>query len=317
MLTHLIRSVLLMIVTLLGVTMLIFVLVRLLPGDAIFVRMSEAPGMTEERMAAMRAELGLDQPAAVQYARWLGGAVRGDFGESFVSGRSVLELTLRRIPVSIELAVLAILFAPLIGVPIGIISALRQNSFADLGGRLTAVAIISVPNFVIATLWILATSIWFRWQPPLGYRPFWEDPGVHLQQILPPAIALGAHSAGVLMRIARSSMLEVLRTDFVRTASAKGLRERVVTVRHALPNAVIPIISVASTQFAQLLGGSVIMETIFTIPGVGSQTVDALFTRDYPQLLFNVLFFGTAVLLINFLTDFVYSAVDPRIRVGR
>lgn len=314
MFRHTLRSLLLMIPTIFGIMLITFIAIRLLPGDAVSSQLSESSSFSEAQMREMRAKLGLDQPPHVQFIRWLGDLARGDFGVSFSSGQPVYTLAARRIPVTLELAVLSIVIGVTIAIPIGIMSALYQDSWTDHLGRMISVTAISVPNFVIATLFIVVTSIYFRWQPPPGYKGFTEDPWVHLQQVLPAAIVLGAHASGVIMRMARSAMLEVLRHDYVRTARAKGLADWSVALRHALPNALVPVISVATTLFALALGGVVIVETIFSIPGMGSMTVQALFNRDYPQLMFNVLFLGLAVVAVNFCTDFIYAAVDPRIR---
>jgi peptide/nickel transport system permease protein len=313
---QLLRNLLLIVPTIWGVTLFVFLLIRLIPGDAVIAKIGESGRLGPAEIQQIRDELGLSDPIHIQYVRWLGGAVTGDFGRSFESGQPVFDIALRRAPVSLEIAFLAIVFSLLVGLPLGLVSAVRQDSVADHLLRVFSIAALSVPNFVLATLFILLTSTWFRWLPPIGYRSVVENPGDHFQQVLPAVVIVGFAVAGLTMRMTRSSMLNVLRDDFVRTARSKGLRELIVVVRHVLPNALIPVVSLTSTSFALLLGGVVIVETIFALPGLGSLTVTAIAARDYPQIMVNVLLLSVGVVSVNLLTDLIYSRLDPRIRVS-
>jgi len=220
----------------------------------------------------------------------------------------------KRIPVSAELAALAIVLALVIAIPVGVISAIRQDTFLDYIGRLVAISGLSLPDFWLGTVMLMMLSLWFRWLPPIGYVPFFTNPLANLQQFVFPALILGFRLSATSMRMTRSTMLEVLRQDYIRTAWSKGLRERVVIYRHALKNAMIPVITIIGTQFSVLLGGTVIMETIFVLPGVGRLTLDSIFNRDYTQLQGNVLFLAMVMVTANLVVDLSYAWFDPRIR---
>lgn len=297
-----------------GVSLLVAGLIRLVPGDAVLYKLEEAGHV--ESVAEARRALGLDRSFAEQYVTWLGGVLSGDFGVSFITDRPVLPAILRALPVTIELAVLSLLIALLVGVPIGILSAVRQDTWADYLGRLISVAGLAMPSFWIATLMLLYFSLWFRWIPPITYVPFQKDPWDNLQQFLVPALALGGHLSATSMRMTRSALLEVLRHDYLRTAAAKGLGEVTLVVRHALKNAMIPVVTVLGVQFSHLIGGTVIIETIFSMPGLGRLTLDAILQRDYPQLQGNVLVVAAMVVLVNLAVDLYYAWLDPRIRFG-
>jgi peptide/nickel transport system permease protein len=309
---YVLRRLLLVAPVLIGVTLLTAGLIRLVPGDAVLVKVEEA-GHVEDLEGARRA-LGLDRSFPEQYLSWLGGALQGDFGRSFISDQPVLPLILRALPVTIELAVLSLLVAFCIGVPVGVISAVRHGTWADHVGRLLSIGGLSIPSFWIGTLVLLYSAIWFRWIPPITYVPLLEDPWRNLQQFAVPAVALGAHFSAVAMRMTRSALLEVIRQDYVRTAYAKGLHERAVLVRHALKNAMVPVITILGVQFGHLLGGTVLIETIFNMPGLGRLTLDAIVQRDYPQLQADVLVVALMVVVVTLVIDLSYGWLDPRIR---
>jgi peptide/nickel transport system permease protein len=262
----------------------------------------------------MRAELGLDVPAYVQYFRWVSGVMRGDLGTSMNTFRPVLSEIASRLPITAELALLSLFFGTLIAVPIGVASAVFQDSWIDYVGRLLAMLALSVPSFVIATCLILFPSLWWGYFPPLGLAPLTERPLENLQQVIPATIALGAILAGQIMRLTRSSVLEVLRSDFVRTARAKGLADIVVVTRHVLKASLIPVVTLIGSDFGRLLGGTVVIETIFSFPGLGLLTLTSIQLRDYTQLQANVIFIAAVFVLFNLLVDLLYGVLDPRVR---
>jgi peptide/nickel transport system permease protein len=312
MTAYIVRRLLLMVPVLWGVGTFVFVLVRLLPGDAITTLLEDSQNVSD--VQAMRRELGLDQPLPVQYVQWMGHAVRFDFGNSLLSRRPVLSELRRTVPVSAELAVLAVLVTVLVAVPGGTLAAAKQDSPWDYLARGFSVAFLATPSFWLATMALVLPAYWWGWVPPLQYRPLLEEPAQNLQQFLLPGLILGISSAAVSLRMMRSQMLEVLRQDYVRTAWAKGLARRRVLVRHALRNALIPVITLFGNEFGRLLGGTVIIETIFGLPGVGRLTADAIFKRDYPQVEANVLFFAVVFVTLNLVIDLCYSLIDPRVR---
>jgi len=309
---YLLRRLVLAIPVLVGVTLLAAGLIRLVPGDAVLVKLEEAGHVTD--LSAARHALGLDRSFPEQYLTWVAGVLRGDLGLSFITERPVLPSVLRALPVTVELAVLALAVAAFIGMPIGVISAVRRDRWPDHLGRLVSVAGLSMPSFWIGTLVLLYFSLWFHWIPPIVYVPLLEDPLKNIQQFAVPAIALGAHFSAVAMRMTRSALLDVLGQDYVRTAYAKGLRERAVLVRHALKNALIPVVTVLGVQFSHLLGGTVLIETIFSMPGLGRLTLDAIVQRDYPQLQGDVLAVGVMVIAVTLAVDLTYGWLNPRIR---
>jgi peptide/nickel transport system permease protein len=311
------RRLLLLIPTWIVVSLIVFFSIRLIPGDIIDYNFTSVLYLPPEKLEEIRHEMGLDKPAHIQYFTWLSGVVRGDLGNSLFTGKPVLSQILKRVPVSAEIAVLASGLGIVIAVPLGVLSAIRRNSWMDYLGRGIAVAGISIPNFVLATLIVLLPVLWWGWASPLYYKHFWQDPWINIQQVFPAAVVLGVRLVSTDMRMTRSTMLEVLREDYVRTARAKGLAERTVIMRHALKNALIPVVTLWGTSFAFLLGGTVIIETIFGLPGVGQLTIDAINRRDYTQFQGNVLFLATIIVLMNFLVDLSYSLLDPRIRYER
>jgi len=296
------------------VSLLIFSLVRILPGDAVIMQLDQAAAPTPDVLKRARQELGLDRPFLAQYRTWMASAVQGDLGRSLISRRPVTQELLKRINLTTHLAVLSVLIALLIALPIGILAAVRQDTAGDYFGRLFAILGLSLPDFWLATVVITFLAIWFQWIPPIGFAPLWQDPVRCLSQLLIPALIIGARLAAVSMRMTRSSLLEVLRQDYVRTARAKGARERAVIVRHALKNAFIPVVTVIGQQFSVLLGGTVIVEVIFLQPGVGSLMLDAVLLRDYTLIQGAVLFFAGVIVVTNLLVDLSYAWLDPRIR---
>jgi peptide/nickel transport system permease protein len=296
------------------VSLLIFSLVRILPGDAVIMQLDQAAAPTPDVLKRARQELGLDRPFLAQYRTWMANAVQGDLGRSLITRRPVAQELLKRINLTTHLAVLSVIVALLIALPIGVLSAVRQDTASDYFGRLFAILGLSLPDFWLATVVITFLAIWFQWIPPIGFAPLWQDPARCLSQLLIPALIIGARLAAVSMRMTRSSLLEVLRQDYVRTARAKGARERAVIVRHALKNAFIPVVTVVGQQFSVLLGGTVIVEVIFLQPGVGSLMLDAVLLRDYTLIQGAVLFFAAVIVVTNLLVDLSYAWLDPRIR---
>jgi len=296
------------------VSFLVFALVRILPGDAILMQLDQAAAPTPENLEKARQELGLDRPFLEQYHTWMAGVLRGDLGYSLTSRRPVSQELLKRVSLTSHLAVMSLSIALLIALPIGVLSAVRQDTVADYLARLFAILGLSLPDFWLATVVITFLAIWFRWIPPIGFAPIWVDPARNLSQLLIPAVIIGARLAAVSMRMTRSSLLEVLRQDYIRTARAKGLRERAVIVRHAFKNAFIPVVTIIGQQFSVLLGGTVIVEFIFLQPGVGSLMLDAVLLRDYTLIQGAVLFFATVIVVMNLLVDLSYAWLDPRIR---
>jgi peptide/nickel transport system permease protein len=305
-----------MIPTLLGAVTLIFLLMRLLPGDVALYMLGSGESTEVNRVALqqIRQELGLDRPLIVQYGTWLWGAVRLDFGKSYWTRQPVIEELKRRYPLTANLAVLSLLLGTLIAIPVGVLSAIRQDTIIDYAARVFVIAGLSIPNFWLSLLLILGLVYYFQWLPPLDYAPFWVNPWLNLQQLAFPALITGYRLSAVGARMTRSSLLEVLRDDFVRTARAKGLREQVVVFRHALRNALLPVITVIGLELLTLFGGLVVVETVFTIPGVGRFLVDAIAHRDYPSIQALVFVLAVFVVTVNLLVDIFYAILDPRIR---
>jgi peptide/nickel transport system permease protein len=304
----------LLIPTLFLVTLLVFSIIRLLPGNIVVLMMSEQ-GYASDR-AKLEQMLGLDQPFYWQYLSYIGKAFHGDLGVSFWTREPVLDEILRRLPVSVELALLAMFCGLVIALPTGIISAVRQDTWLDYLFRSTAIGGLSVPGFWMATIVIVAASIAWRWVPPMRYTPFVRDPLANLSQLIIPAVILGFALSASVMRMTRSMVLEVLREDYIRTAWAKGLPESAVVARHVLKNAMIPVVTIMGLQFATLIGGTVIMESIFVLPGMGKFLLDAITWRDYPVIQGINLFLATGVILLNLVIDLLYGFLDPRIRYG-
>jgi peptide/nickel transport system permease protein len=305
-----------MALTLLGVSVLVFGMIRLVPGTVVEQLLGQAAIASPEVVASFRRFFGLDRPAHVQYVEWLGGVLRGDLGTSWLSGRPVLELFRERVPVSAELAVLAVLWSLLVGIPLGAVSAARPGSALDAGVRVLATLGLSLPAFWQGTVLILLFSIHFGWMPSLRWVPLLDDPGANLAIMCLPALTLGTATAAVVTRMSRASMLDVLGREYVRTARAKGLGERPVTYRHALRNALIPVVTVAGVQLGYIVGGIVVVEDVFTLPGVGRLLLDAIFQRDYPVVQGVILLLAATFMALNLAVDLLYLVLDPRLRRG-
>jgi peptide/nickel transport system permease protein len=295
------------------VSVIVFSMMRLMPGDVV-LRMVEGQAYAPT-IEALRRELGLDRPAYVQYLDWMRGIVlHGDFGQSYWTRQPILDEFARRFPVTLELAALTILISVAIGVLVGIVSAVRQDSVSDYVGRVVAIFALSVPYFGLAVLVVVLPSIYFRWTPVWTYVPFTTSPLENLKIMLVPALVFGVTRAGPIMRIMRSALLDVLRQEYIRTAWSKGLSERVIVLRHALKNALIPVISLIGLQIPLYLGGSVIVESIFRLPGVGLFFFEALTRLDYPVVQSVNLIIASLVLGLNLAVDLAYAFLDPRIR---
>jgi peptide/nickel transport system permease protein len=314
--TYILSRILLMIPTLLGAVTLIFLIMRLLPGDvALYILGSdESSEMNREALQRIRSELGLDKPLIVQYGEWVWKALRFDFGTSYWTRQPVIEELGRRYPMTANLALLSLILGTLIAIPIGVLSAVRQDTLVDYGARIFTIAGLSIPSFWLAILIILGLVHYFKWLPPLDYAPFWVDPWLNFKQLIFPALATGYRLSAIGARMTRSSVLEVLREDYVRTARAKGVLERAVVLRHALRNALLPVITIIGIELLVLFGGLVVVETVFTIPGIGRFLVDAITHRDYPSIQALIFVFAAFVLVVNLLVDIVYGVLDPRIR---
>ncbi len=306
----------LLVPVLIGVSLVTFLLIRLVPGDVLDQLIGVDQRISVEDRQRLRHEYGLDAPWPVQYVRWAGGVLHGDLGTSFRSKRSVTEELRLRMPATLELTLLAALFGGIPAVFFGMLSAIRRNSWLDYLATLTTLAGVSMPNFWLATLLVFVFSLKLRLLPPIGYVPLAEGVGENLRRMILPAFALGAPLATVMMRQTRSAVLEVLGQDHVRVARAKGLRESVVLNRHVLRNALIPIITVLGIQIARLLGGVFIIEQIFAMPGIGRLTLDAIQNRDYPIVQGVTLVLAVIFVLVSLLVDILYAFIDPRIRVG-
>jgi peptide/nickel transport system permease protein len=293
-------------------SLVVFSLPRLLPGDVVQLMLEERAYGKD--LDDLRAKLGLNRPIYVQYVEWAGRVVQGQLGESLWTKRPVLEELGRRLPVSLKLGLLALLFSVSIALPIGILAAVRQDSLADYVARSLAIVGLSVPGFWIATMVILLPSLWWNWSPPIQFTEFSVDPWAHVSQFIIPAFILGIASSAAIMRLTRAQLLEVLRQDYVRTAWAKGVREGAVVLKHSLKNALIPVITVLGIQIAQILGGTVIFETIFGLPGMGRFLFDAINQRDYPVIQGVNLVIVSVVVLMNLAVDACYAYLDPRIR---
>jgi peptide/nickel transport system permease protein len=306
------RRLLLMIPTLLGVSILVFSMVRFLPGNVLDEMLGEYR-VSVKTEQDLRAKMGLDKPAYEQYFTFLGDVANGSMGTSLRSDRSVAFDLRQRLPATFELGLLAICFSLAIAVPIGVLSALRQDTWVDYIGRCFSILALSLPSFWIGILVLTFPAIWWHWSPPVGYRNLWQDPVKNLQIMLIPAAILGLVANGTVMRLCRTQMLEVMRQDYVRTARAKGLRGRAVVMRHAMKNALNPVVTIVGLQVPILIGGSVVMESIFSIPGVGTYLLQAIQGRDYPVVQGVNFIVAFAVVLSNLIVDISYSLLDPRV----
>ena len=328
MLAYTIRRVLLIIPTLILVTIMVFLSVRFIPGDVIDIMVAQmattGAQVVDQNRTVLLEKMGLDAPVHVQYLRWLGvaphkdgsvhGVVQGNLGKSLWKNRPVTELLSNRLPVSVELGIIALITALMVSIPIGIYSAIRQDTWGDYVGRSLSIVFISVPSFWIATMVMVYPALWWGWSPSLVYIPLAKDVAGNLVQFIIPGFIMGMVMGGTLMRMTRTMMLEVLRQDYIRTAWAKGLNERTVIIRHALKNAFIPIVTIIGVMVPMVISGTIVIEQIFALPGVGLLTFEALTLRDYPVISGVNLVLATMVLIVNLIVDLTYAWLDPRIK---
>jgi peptide/nickel transport system permease protein len=312
--TYIIRRILLMVPTLFFVTAMVFFVVRLLPGDVVENIIGQYTPLTEGNREAVRHDLGLDRPWFSQYFDFIGGVFKGDLGTSLQSQRPITEALRTRLPVSAELGLLSIFIGLVWAIPIGVLAAIRQDSLLDHVARSMAISFIAMPSFWLGTLVIVLPNVWWNWAPPIHYRSFLTDPLNNLYLLIFPAAILGLTISGGVMRLTRAQMLEILRQDYIRTAWSKGLRERTIVVRHALKNALIPVITLVALQIPVVVGGTVVLETIFSVPGMGKYLVDAANGSDYPVIQAVNLIVALIVVFANLAVDVVYGYLDPRIR---
>jgi len=311
---YIIKRLIAMLPVLALVSLIVFTIIHLTPGDPALIMLGEEA--TPQALAALRHELGLDQPLPVQYLVWLSHVLRGDLGRSIRTNQPVIEAIMQRLPVTLELTTLAMVISIMAAIPAGIISATRRNSASDLISTTLALLGISMPSFFLAILLIFVFSLKVRWLPPMGYTPFQKGVWENLRGMILPAITLGIAAMAIVARLTRSTLLEALQQDYVRTARAKGLREQAVIYSHALKNAMIPITTILGLQIGFLLGGAVITETIFALPGVGRLVVASIFERDFPLVQGVVLFLALMHLVVNLIVDLLYAYLDPRIRMA-
>ena len=313
--TYILKRLLLIVPTLLGAATLVFLIMRVIPGDVALLILGGDSGQIDQRqLIAMRRQLGLDQPLLVQFGTWLWGIVQFDFGNSLWTGQPVTQELLIRLPLSLQLALFATIVSVIIAIPLGMLAAVRQDTWVDYVVRIFSIGGLAMPGFWIGILTILALVIFFGWGPPLEFTPPWVDPWANFQMMVWPVVTVGYRFSAVTTRMTRSTVLEVLREDYIRTAWAKGLRERAVVIRHALKNAMLPVITLIGTEFAFLIGGLVVTETVFTLNGIGRFVVDAVAHRDYPVVQALVFLIAFGFVVVNLLVDLTYAWFDPRIR---
>ena len=310
---YIVGRLLLMIPTLIGVAILTFVIMRAVPGDIVALRYAGS-SVPQEVIDQERHILGLDKPMWAQFVDWMTSISHLDLGQSLWTGHSVVEEVQVRMPLSIELAILATLFAVALAIPLGVVAAVKQDSWVDYAIRVFSIGGLAMPSFWIGIMMVLITLTLWGWAPPVVFTPLFDDPVANLAGLILPAVAVGYRYSAVSMRMTRSTVLEVLREDYVRTARAKGLRETIVVVRHALRNALLPVVTVVSLEFAFLIGGLVVTEQVFNLNGIGKLLVDAVAHRDYPLIQALVLLLAAVFVLVNFVVDLVYVVLDPRIR---
>ena len=319
--TYVTKRALLFIPTMFLVTVAVFTIMRIVPGDPALIILGEgedgaADNLTEAKLAKLRAKLGTDRPIYVQYGSWVGNMLKGDLGDSyFYEGKPQVTFYLKdRIPTTVELALMSLVLASVVAVPLGVLSAIKQDSVSDYAARIITLLGIALPNFWVAVMTIFFLVLIFEWAPPLAYEKVWNDPWTNFQQLIFPAIALGTSNMAFIARITRSAMLEVLREDYIRTARSKGLAERVIVYRHALRNALLPVVTLFGFELGRLISGTVIIETIFLVPGMGKLLIDSIGNRDFPMIQAVVLMIALTVLVMNLLADLLYAWLDPRIR---
>jgi peptide/nickel transport system permease protein len=312
--TFIIRRILSLVPTLLFTSVIVFASIRMIPGDIIDLMLAQNDISTGNDRAVIEAALGLDQPIYIQYFDWVWSAVQGDLGRSLWQNVPVTEQLAATLPITFELGFLALIVALSVAIPVGIYSAMKQDTPGDYIARSFSLLMLAIPSFWLGTLVMVFPSVWWRWAPPLVYTPFREDPLANLAHMMIPAILLGLSMSAVTMRMTRTMMLEVLRQDYIRTARAKGLAEHIVVVRHALRNGLIPVVTLIGLQAPLLIGGAVILEQIFVVPGMGSLLLEAVFQRDYPVVTGVFLVVGVGILFINLLVDLTYGFLDPKVR---
>ena len=311
---YLVRRLLLIVPTLIGVTVLVSTLVHLLPGDVVDSVIGQFTPLSDQDHNRVRHELGLDKGLLESYASWVGGALTADLGKSLATRVPVRDEIKNRLPVTAELGLLAMVISLAISLPVGVLSAVRQDSWLDYAARSFSIGMVAIPGFWLGTLVMVYPNKWWNYAPPLQYRSLFEDPRANLEMMIVPALILGIGLSGTVMRLTRTQVLEVMRQDYIRTAWAKGLRERVVIVRHGLRNALIPVITLIGLQVPVIVGGAVILETIFSIPGVGRYLVSAINLRDYPIIQGVNLLIACVVVFSNLVVDVCYAVLDPRVR---
>ena len=311
------RRLLALVPTLLIMSILLFLILRVLPGDITAVILGDVEEgsirISQSTLDQLREELGLNRPLHLQYVHWLWDISRGDLGTSLLTRKPVSVEILHRLPLTLQIAFMAKVLALLFGIPIGIVSAIKRNSLLDYLLRFMSIFFLAAPNFWLGLLVLMGGVLWFTWSPPLGYNLIWQDPTTNMLQLIWPILILALSGMAIIARMTRSTMLEVLREDYVRTARAKGLTERVVIYRHALKNAMIPVVTLAGLSFGHLLGGTVIMETVFSIPGMGLYMIEAIRNRDYPIVQGVAIMIAAFFMLVNLVVDLLYAWLDPRI----
>ena len=316
--TYIAKRFVLFIPTLLIVTVVVFSILRVIPGDPALLILSGEDGeddFTEAQLAALRHKLGTDRPIIIQYTSWVGNMLKGDFGISyFYEGDLVIDDLKDRIPTTLQLAIMALFLATIMAVPLGVISALKQDTVIDYLTRVLSITGIATPNFWVAIMTIFFLVLFFNWAPPLKYVDPWVDPWTNFQQLIFPALALGTSNMAFITRITRSAMLEVLHEDYIRTARSKGLSEIIVIFRHALRNALLPVVTLSGYEFGRLISGTVIIEVIFLVPGMGRLLITSIFHRDFPMIQATIVLIAVVVLVLNLVLDLCYAWLNPRIR---
>lgn len=310
------QRLLLGLISLAGLSLLVFTFLRIIPGDTAVLVLGPDAASSPEQVDELRAQLGLDDPLPVQYVRWVGDLLRGDLGHSLFTGRPVSDEVGNRLSTTVELAVMALAISLIAGVSAGTASAVWDGRARDQLIRVISILGLSMPNFWLGTMVIVYSAKWFGWIPPVQHINFWEDPSRNLQQFVVPGLVVGLGLAASLSRLTRSAVLEVMRDDYVRTATAKGLTARTVLFRHTLRNSLIPIVTLFGVQVGGVVAGTVVVENVFNLPGLGRLILDSIARKDYPLVQGIVLLYGTLIVLVNVVTDIVYGLVDPRIRVA-
>jgi peptide/nickel transport system permease protein len=316
---YILRRLLLAVPTLFGVTVLIFIAMRIIPGDPLEHIYSEAGGiyiLTDYELKEARASLGMDRPLSIQYLSWIGDVARGDMGKSFWTDTPIRRVIERRGPITLQIAIMSVVFSWIVGLPIGMIGAMWRNSLRDYTSRFIVTLFLAIPSFWLGLVVILVAVFYFSWRPPLEIVYIWDDPVANISLTVGPALAMGLGLAALIARMSRATLLEVFREDYVRTARAKGLGERAVVWRHVLRNALLPVITVSGIQLASLIGGSVAVERAFGVPGLGKALVQAITERDWMIIQNLVLMYGVFFVFINLFIDLLYGWIEPRIRYG-